>query len=203
MSSRAYSAAVALVMFGASARIGGAQERVLPDRFSAPTRAAIERVIDSARVRGVPRGPLVDKALEGVLKGADDDRILRAVRSLARELVDARSALATSDATTLGAGASALHAGVAVDELRQLAQSAASSEPAVLPAALVTLVDLVAKQVPVPLATSSIRTMLEKRATERQFAELRMDVERQMLSGRTAEAALAARMRAHIDARTP
>jgi len=177
-----------------------AQERGLPDRIAAPTRAAIDRLIDSVRASGIPSAPLVDKAAEGVLKGADDERILRAVRTLARELSEARTALdGTSDISILGAGASALHAGVSTAELHRIAHpSGKASEPRALASALVTLVDLVSKQVPVGVAASSIRLMLERGASERQFTALRGEVERDILAGRSPEASLAGRMRTSI-----
>ncbi|HEU4787825.1 MAG TPA: hypothetical protein VFS57_10460, partial [Gemmatimonadaceae bacterium] len=121
----------------------------LPERLAPATRAAILRLIDSARTVGLPVSPLVDKTAEGVLKGADDQRILRAVQSLTRELGDARAALGgTTDLALLGAAANALHAGVSSDELRRL-QRASGNGGDVLASALVTLVDLVAKRVPV------------------------------------------------------
>ena len=174
-----------------------AQDRVIPDRIAAPTRAALEQLIDSVRASGIPSTPLVDKVSEGVLKGADDERILRAVRTLARELAEARAALdGTSDLAVLGAAASALHAGVSTVELHRIAHpNGKSSEPKTLAGALVTLVDLVSKQVPVGVAASSIRLMLERGASERQFTALRGDVERDILAGRSPEASLAGRMR--------
>src|SRR6185369_10587917 len=95
----------------------------LPARLSADARATIERVIDSARVAGLPTAPLADKAAEGVLKGADDQRIVIAVRMLARELGEARGVVgATKDPGLLTATASALHAGALPADLRRLAR---------------------------------------------------------------------------------
>src|SRR5262245_624640 len=93
----------------------------LPARLNADTRVAIERLIDSARTAGLPVSPLADKAAEGVLKGADDQRILSAVRTLARELGEARNLLGSPrDHGLLTALASALHAGASPAELRRL-----------------------------------------------------------------------------------
>ena len=79
-------------------------------------KAAVERLADSVRAVGLPTDPLFAKAAEGTLKGADEQRVLVAVRRLARELSEARTAL--GDGATIAelvAGASALHAGVASD----------------------------------------------------------------------------------------
>jgi hypothetical protein len=170
-------------------------------RVSATTRATLDRLIDSIRVAGLPTTPLVDKIAEGSLKGADDARILRAVRTLARELGMARDALGgPADAAVLGAAASALHAGVPESDLRRMARAGPSVEPAALASALVTLVDLVAKQVPVAPATRSIEDLLKQRATERQFAALRADVGQDILSGRSPEQSLITRTTAQLRA---
>src|SRR5262249_28263808 len=76
----------------------------LPARMGSDARAASERIIASARVAGLPMTPLADKAAEGVLKGADDQIIVIAVRTLARELGEARALIgSTRDAALLTA----------------------------------------------------------------------------------------------------
>jgi hypothetical protein len=192
-------------MVAIASRASAQQVRALPDGLPTATKIALDRLIDSVSARGVPRGPLVDKAAEGLLKGADGDRIVRAVQSLARELGTARSALdGTNDLATLGAAASALHAGVSASDLRRLAHpSTGRADPAALTSALVTLVDLVAKRVPVETATSSIQSLLDRRASDRQFVTLRDDVERDILAGQAPEASLAARARAQIRTISP
>lgn len=175
----------------------GAQERALPDRLAPATRAALERLIDSARTGGVPSAPLYDKVSEGVLKGGDDERILRAVRTLARELSDARAVFgASAELPLLSAGASALHAGVSPAELKRIAKpSGQAPDVGTLTTALVTLVDLVAKRVPVALATSSIQSLVDRRASDRQFTELRSGVEQDILAGRAPDASVTARVK--------
>lgn len=174
-----------------------AQERAIPDRIGAPTRRTLERLIDSARTAGIPVGPLYDKVAEGTLKGADDERILRAAQSLTRELGDARGVLGPSaNVAVLSAAASALHVGVAPAELRRLAYPPGMPpDQPTLMTALVTLVDLVAKHVPVGLATTSIQLLIDHRAGERQFNDLRGGVEQDVLAGRSPEASLGIRMK--------
>ena len=158
---------------------------------------AIDRIVDSARVAGVPTAPLYDKASEGVLKGAADDRIERAVRTLFHELDDARTVLGPSaELPLLSAAASALHAGVSVGELKRIARPpGAAPDPTTLTTALVTLVDLVAKRVPVALATSSIQSLVDRRATDRQFTELRSAVEQDIRAGQAPDASVTARVK--------
>jgi hypothetical protein len=173
----------------------------LPARISAESRAVIERTIDSARAVGLPTEPLTDKVLEGVLKGADDQRIVLAVQSLVRELGSARTVLGgTSNTALLGATASALHAGVSASDLRRLVRPTgdAPADAGVLTSALVVLVDIVAKRVPASVAVSAIGDLLQRGAPERQFAALRSEVEQDILAGRQPESALLDRTRAHI-----
>lgn len=175
----------------------GAQRRTLPNRIEGSARTTIERLIDSAATAGIPRDPLYDKAAEGVLKGAPDDRIVRAVQILARQLGDAREAMGPLvDNSTLGAGASALMAGVSAADLKRLAHPpGVSPDQATLTTGLVTLVDLVSKRVPIGVATSSIENLIARGATDRQFQQLRTEVGRDILAGMAPEASLANRMR--------
>jgi len=179
----------------------GAQRAPLPARIGAESRVVIEHVIDSARTAGLPTEPLTDKVLEGVLKGADDQRIVLAVQSLVRELGTARTILGGATNTALlGATASALHAGVSPTELRRLVRPPgdASADAGVLTSALVVLVDIVAKRVPAGAAVSAIGDLLQRGAPERQFVDLRNEVERDIMAGRPPESALLERTRAHL-----
>ncbi|HXT17161.1 MAG TPA: hypothetical protein VN706_16080 [Gemmatimonadaceae bacterium] len=189
--------ALAAVVMASSA---SAQDAPLPASLAPATRALLQQLIDSVGALGVPRKPLADKAAEGVLKGAEADRIVRAVRSLAQEIETARGALdGTNDLALLGAAAGALHAGVSANDLRRLAHPAgASADPPTLATALVTLVDLVSKRIPVDVATLSIQSMIDRRANEKQFRALRSDVARDVLAGQSPEASLAARTRAQL-----
>ncbi|MEO8621725.1 MAG: hypothetical protein ABI625_11720, partial [bacterium] len=148
-----------------------------------------------------PTDPLSDKVLEGLLKGADDARIVSAVQSLFRELSAARSVVGSaSDVALLGAAASALHAGVAPADLRRLVRPAGGESPeaGLLTSALVVLADIVAKHVPATVAASAIGDLLQHGAPARQFLALRGEVEQDILSGRTPEAAMLGRTRAHL-----
>jgi hypothetical protein len=189
---------IALVVLASTAR---AQSSTLPQRIGPDVRATLERLIDSARTAGLPTGPLADKAAEGVLKGADDQRILIAVRMLTRELGEARAILGTTtDPALLTAMASALHAGASPGELRRIARpSGAIPDGHTLATALVTLVDLVAKRIPPLSATNAVNELLRRRATDDQFVVLRSEVEQDIRGGTEPEAALMKRIRAHVE----
>ena len=177
-----------------------AAEAALPARLGAPARAAIVAIMDSARAAGLPTSGLAAKAAEGVLKGADDARIVDAVRALARALGSARDALGpTADPSVLDAGASALRAGVTPATLRSLGNAGAT--PAGAPAlagALVTLVDFVAKGVPPALASQSIEQLLRLGAPESRFVTLRNQVEADIRDGQSPEAAVTTRVRTSV-----
>src|SRR5690348_22977 len=117
----------------------------LPNQLSPAARQTIARLADSLRAAHLPDRPLYDKAAEGVLKGAEETRIVSAVRTLARELGEARSALGDGvDPADLVAAASALHVGATPVMLAQLrdTQRAAGGSAASLATPLVALADL-------------------------------------------------------------
>src|SRR6185312_2430013 len=97
------------------ASVAGAQGtgalRQLDGRASAPLKAQVTAVADSVARAGLPVAPLVDKTLEGISKGADDNRIMIAVRGVANDLGVARRALGPSSDNELSAAVAALRAG--------------------------------------------------------------------------------------------
>lgn len=90
----------------------------LEAKLPATVRGSVVALADSAERAGLPRAPLIDKALEGVSKGANEQRILVAVRVVAANLGTARQALGDkAPADEVTAGAAALRSGVASNEL--------------------------------------------------------------------------------------
>ena len=164
----------------------------LDGRFDAPSRAAVERVIDSVRAAGLPAEPLVDKALEGASKRASRDAILRALRTMAADLGNAREVLGAGSLTDeLTAGASALRGGVEDDALRNLRQER-PGQPLVV--ALGVLTDLVARGVPAPEASRTVLALTRAGIADEQLVAFRRDVERDIGIG--APPAAAATLRA-------
>lgn len=181
----------------------------LPSQLALATRQAIVRLGDSLRTSGLPDAPLYAKAAEGVLKGATDARIVTAVRTLARELGDARASLgsAAGDAE-LVAGASALHVGASPGMLRQLrdAHSAGAGGATSLATPLVALADLLARRVPASVAAAAIDSLVARGAPSDDFAALRAAVERDIVAGRTPEASVVQRTQGllrNIEGRRP
>ncbi|HEY6826028.1 MAG TPA: hypothetical protein VI259_04160 [Gemmatimonadaceae bacterium] len=163
-------------------------------------KAEVERLADSVRALGLPKDPLFAKASEGTLKGADEQRIMVAVRRLARELSDAKAALgegATAD--ELEAGASALHAGVGLELVARLGRAARDGHSATsagraltgrLVTPLVTLADMVARKVSPAAAVSSIEALVNRGAADAQYVALRSDVERDIAAGERPDVAM-------------
>lgn len=198
--------AFALLVGSACITRVSAQRATVPSTLSSPdelthlslaARQSIARLGDSLRAVQLPDAPLYSKAAEGVLKGADETRILAAVRTLAWELGKARESLGTdADEAELTAGASALHVGatpVMLVKLRGTQRAAAGEGSLAVP--LVALVDLLARRVPAPIATAAIDSLVAQRAAAADFAALRAGVKEDILAGRTPEAAVRARTR--------
>lgn len=174
---------------------------VAPSRQLSPvTRQAIEQLADSLRGVHLPVDPVYAKVSEGLLKRADDARILLVVRNLARELGDAREALgAASDEAELVAGASALHMGAPPAALRRLRESSQrDGRSGSLATPLVVLADLLTRGVPTPAASEAIDALVARGAQPVDFATLRTGIERDIQAGRRPEEAMAIRMRAVI-----
>ena len=95
------------------------------ERLDPETRSLVVSVVDSARAAGLPSEPLIQRALEGVTKGAQGPRIVAAVRRLATDLGTARGALGSgATAPELEAGVAALRAGAGPQVRRNCARRA-------------------------------------------------------------------------------
>lgn len=97
---------------------------------------AAERVLalmDAARQQSLPAEAVADVALYGAARGADPEAIVAAAREEVRLLDLSRGALGDGGISLTGeeiaAGAQALRAGVAPDELRRRARETADGQP--------------------------------------------------------------------------
>lgn len=162
------------------------------ERLDPETRAVVSAVIDSARGAGLPSEPLVQRALEGVTKGATGIRIVAAVRRLSSDLGTARGALGTNAATPeLEAGVAALRAGATPQLLAHLRD--VRKPP--LTMALSVLADLVASGVPPDSAAAAILVLAPK-ARDADLVEFRRAVERDIALGAPPGAATSVRVNA-------
>lgn len=177
------------------------QDRSIPTKLGAPSRATLQRLIDSASVAGLPVDPLYSKAQEGVFRGADDARVVAAVQRLARELGDARHALGDSaSAEEITAAGNALRAGIASADLTRLRETRAKGRNSSqrLTVALVVLADLAMRGVPPSLAAASVTELVARNVSDGALITFRQTVERDLVSGRSPASALDARTRSVI-----
>ncbi|AHG91956.1 hypothetical protein J421_4419 [Gemmatirosa kalamazoonensis] len=163
-----------------------------PARVQPAARAALAALGDSARAVGLPLAPLYDKAAEGVLKGADDARIVAAVRKLVGELGTARGVLgAGASADALVAGAAALRLGVDRDALRRVAEAHAAhggAQPLAVP--LGAVADLVSRGAPPDVAVGAVRRLAARGVPAADYVALTAAVDREILAGVAPEAAV-------------
>jgi hypothetical protein len=160
---------------------------------AAKSQATVEQVIDSARLAGLPVGPLQAKVAEGKLKRASDARIIAAVRSLASRLGELRKEFGAGlDDAGMTSAATALSAGVPMSAIHDMKNAAAGSrDPAGdFANALVAVTDLVTQQVPASAAVSAVQSLLARRATPEQYVRLRTSVVDVIASGRSPEQAV-------------
>jgi hypothetical protein len=185
--------ALAWLVVAVTAASAAAQYPTLDGRIDARLRAGIQPQLDSAKAAGLPTTPLVDKALEGVAKGADSARIVTAVRRLRGDLSAAHGALGSATPQELVAGAEAVRAGVNTATLARV-RAARSSPNAVIPLAVLT--DLVTRGVPPDTAASAVLTLTQARASDDDLEALRRNVERDIVAG--VAPAVSAAVRARI-----
>ncbi|MCK4413772.1 MAG: hypothetical protein KAY32_09525 [Candidatus Eisenbacteria sp.] len=162
----------------------------LAERLAPETLGRVAVLVDSARRETLPTEPLIQKALEGVTKGADGERIAWAVHSLLDRLRLAREILGpAAPAPELTAAASALYAGVDTTILGQLhdatlrAAADTSSAPT-LTVELVVLSDLIARGVPPASASELVLSLTSAGVADATLLEFRRSVEYDIGRGR-------------------
>ena len=118
----AAAAALLLATPSAGAQVqGAAADARLRQSLDTKTYAAVTAVFESARARGLPLAPLVNRALQATLHRTPGPRVQHAVSSLADRLVVARESLGdASSEAELTAGANALAVGVPRETLTQI-----------------------------------------------------------------------------------
>ena len=192
----------ALLMVALAAVTARAQEidRTLPPQLSGTTRATLERLIDSARVAGLPIDPLYSKVREGVFRSADEPRVIAAVQRLSHDLGDARVSLGDSaSAEEITAGANALRAGIRQADLVRLRETPGRKAGHPLTVALVVLADLATRGVPPAMAAASVNELVARNVSDGSLLSFRQNVERDLVGGRSPASALDARTKSMID----
>lgn len=182
MTSRLRPLAAAALVLVASSVIAplGAQDARLAARLDKPTFAAVNAIVDSARVAKLPTAPLVDKALEGAAKGSEGGKIVIAVHQLSLRMASARRVLGNgASADEIKAAAAAIDAGVSERDLARL-RAATGKHPATMPLAVLT--DLIGRDVPVPAATNLVLQLARSGVKDADLAlfqrNVRADIDR-------------------------
>jgi hypothetical protein len=170
-----------------------AQEARLVGRLPEAPRAQLEAMLASARSAGLPAEPLVDRALEGVAKGARPELIITAVTRLLEELRQTRQAFGSnSSAAELVAGASALRAGATSADLARLRKLRAEQS---LTIAAGVFADLVAAGVPADTGIAAVLALAPD-AADAEYIAFRRNVERDIALGASPASSVGARLRA-------
>lgn len=188
-------ALVALGLFCLPFRLSAQDARAarLDGKLDVETQAVVFRTLDSARTRGLPMEPLVDKALEGATKKAAGSRIQAAVSSLLGRLEAARDALAPNPTPRdITAGADALAYGATREALKAM-RAIRPNESVAVPLGVLT--QLVASGVPVGRATRVVADLLRRGARDEQLIALNDDVRSYVAAGASPEVALDVRTR--------
>jgi len=184
---------VTLALLALSGRLVAQDTARLGGRLDSATQAIVLRSVDSARSRGLPVDPLVDKALEGATKRAAGPRIQAAVSALLRRLELARDALAPNPGPRdIAAGADALAYGATREALATM-RAIRPNESVAVPLGVLT--QLVASGVPVSRATRAVADLLRHGARDEQLIALNDDVRSYVAAGASPEAALDVRAR--------
>jgi len=156
------------------------------------SRFAVEAMIDSARVAGLPSRMLWLRAVEGINKGADSRRIVAAVRERFVHLKDARAVLSQATDDELAAAADLLEAKVKPEALIPFRNPGRGRSPLL---ALTILGYLVTRGVPRDDALSAISKFWMGGAGDAEFMGLFRGVESDILQGLNPGAALQNRVR--------
>lgn len=175
----------------ASARLQG---RVPP-----AVATVVSALIDTARARGLPGTPLVDKALEGAVKGVPAERIVPAVRTVLDQLNASANALhdagvANPSDQAIEAGAFAIAAGMTVSDVAAIAGTANQGHPAAV--ALQVAGALAALGVPRPETVGLVRAEIQSGRPLGDLVSLPGQVQAAMAGGALPAAAAAGLERA-------
>ncbi|MCC7133683.1 MAG: hypothetical protein IT352_13575 [Gemmatimonadales bacterium] len=143
-------------------------------RLDSATARAVEAIVDSARIRGLPTEPLIQKALEGRTKGAAGDRIVAAVGILLDGLGRSRQALGSAaGADELQAGALWFRAGGTAEQLGRLRHAAPGRSLAV---PIAVSAELLTRGWPPDEATLLLERLFRARVSDAAFLSLRIGV---------------------------
>lgn len=163
------------------------QSAALDKRIPTELRPVLQAILDSAADAGLPTASLADKALEGVSKKADGDRVVSAVRALYQQLKTVQQALDSVSAAELDAATVAYRAGTTTAMLKTV-QSSLPKRSLVVPYGV--LGTLVQRGVPVSDAVNAVVKEAKRRKDDQSLLALSTALERNIAAGLPARTAL-------------
>lgn len=181
--------AAALLVLAAAPAVAQ-DDRLL--KLDPTSRYAIEMLMDSARMLGLPDAPLRSRAYQGIQKKVDGRKIVDAVRLKFRLLRTAADVLGRVDDQELDAAAAVLEAGA---KPQQLAAFKPRQKGRTDLDALTVWADLLHRGVSNEEASSAITKLWQEGADEAVFRRLWNDIQGDISQGLNPGAALQARIR--------
>ncbi|MGH7655463.1 MAG: hypothetical protein ACREN6_12450 [Gemmatimonadaceae bacterium] len=179
-------AALLIALTGASA--GAQQDAQVSAIRDNATRTVVMEQLSIARDRGVPREPLLSKALEGVAKSASSTAIRSAMAALQKRLTRAHDLLgASATVDELSACADAIYVRVPDKTIKLMRDAAPRRSIAV---ELGVLTELVARGVSPKKASQMVLDLMARGATGAQLTALNAAVQSDVAAGLPPEAAL-------------
>jgi hypothetical protein len=155
-------------------------------------RYAFDLILDSASALGIPTGPLMSKAREGIAKKVDSKKIVEVVRKLFADLRTAHNALGGVDEQELSAAATLLEAGAKPSQLelfrpRQKGRSDLT--------AFIVWTDFLQRNIPNEEASNAISKLWKDGADDATFQSLWTNVKGDISQGLNPGTALQNRIR--------
>lgn len=172
----------------------------LSQRLSTDLATTVAAQLDTADAQGLPTESLIQKALEGSVKGASEDVIARAVRDLRLRLGEAAHVLGPVDEAELVAAAAVLSQGVPGSEIRAM-KTASPDRSIALP--LVILSDLIVRGVEPASASGTLLDLSRAGVDDGQLGTFRQRVIDDIASGALPTAAMQTRARGVLANRPP
>ena len=189
LNTRTAAVATAVLLVSLSVASAGAQQepQISAIRDDA-TRTVVMEQLSIARDAGIPREPLISRALEGVAKNATSSTIRSAMAALQKRLTRAHDLLgASATVDELSAGADALAVGVPDKTLKSMRDLAPRRSIAM---EIGVLTELVARHVSPKKASQMVLDLMARGATGAQLTALNAAVQSDVAAGLTPEAAL-------------
>jgi hypothetical protein len=177
----------------ANASLGAAQDSLPVASLDRDVGTHLVRIVDSARVRGLPTEPIVAKISQGVLFHSPPERIVVAAQSVVARLEEARVALAPKPTPSdIAAGENALGVDGVTRSALQAVRATSPNRSVAVPLGL--LAQLVASKVPVSRATKIVTDLIRRGATDPQLLALGNNVNADVVHGARAMASLDVRL---------